>query len=195
MSAGRPIEFDPEQVLDAAVALFRERGYTATSVADLLQARGLSRSSLYHSFGDKQTLFTRCLDRYRSQVAQQMQSALEDAPSARGWLETVFREPAEQAGDPTAMHGCLVMNSASELGQSNAEVAAHVGSGVDHLRRVFATAVERARQAGEIPAEKDSRTLAAYLLCSMAGLRTLLKAGATRREARGIVDTVLSALD
>ncbi len=63
MSIGRPLQFDPEQVLDAAMQVFWASGYDATSLQDLLQAMRLSKSSFYQTFGSKQQLFERCLRR------------------------------------------------------------------------------------------------------------------------------------
>ena len=38
MPAGRPIQYDPEAVLDAAMQTFWSRGYEATALPDLLAA-------------------------------------------------------------------------------------------------------------------------------------------------------------
>ena len=53
----RPREFDEEQALLAAMQVFWRKGYDGTSIPDLLEATGLSRSSLYETFGDKAALF------------------------------------------------------------------------------------------------------------------------------------------
>jgi AcrR family transcriptional regulator len=50
---GRPISFDRNAALEAAMLLFWERGYEGTSMADLAQAMSLSPSSIYAAFGDK----------------------------------------------------------------------------------------------------------------------------------------------
>jgi TetR/AcrR family transcriptional repressor of nem operon len=64
MNLGRPLEFNPATVLDAAIEVFWRKGYVATSMLDLLEAMDLSKSSLYQTFGSKQKLFERCLARY-----------------------------------------------------------------------------------------------------------------------------------
>jgi TetR/AcrR family transcriptional repressor of nem operon len=60
----RPREFDESHALDAAMQCFWRRGYEATSLRDLMRAMGLTAPSLYNSFGDKQKLFVRTLERY-----------------------------------------------------------------------------------------------------------------------------------
>src|SRR5256885_4033490 len=65
-SPGRPREFGVDDVLDRAIEVFRERGYEASSMADIERATGLNTSSIYNTFGSKEALFKRSLSRYES---------------------------------------------------------------------------------------------------------------------------------
>lgn len=76
---GRPGN-DREQVLAVAVTLFIEKGYDATSVADLANRLGVTKSALYHHFSSKDEL---------------LGLALDDALTA---LEGVFDHPVSEAG-------------------------------------------------------------------------------------------------
>ena len=71
----RTKDFDEHEVLDRAVELFWDRGYEATSVADLEKHLGVGRQSLYNTFGDKRELFLRSLSRYASQNKQNLVEA------------------------------------------------------------------------------------------------------------------------
>jgi len=57
----RPREFDLNEALQAAMLLFWERGYEATSIDDLLQQMGINRASLYGTLGQKRELFLKAL--------------------------------------------------------------------------------------------------------------------------------------
>jgi AcrR family transcriptional regulator len=81
----RPIEFDKDKALDRALLLFWEKGYQATSLQDLLQELGISRSSLYAAFGDKRNLFIECLDLF----AERTQLVLLKAGQGRPALEAL----------------------------------------------------------------------------------------------------------
>ena len=80
---GRPINFDKDAALEAAMLLFWERGFEGTSMADLTQARGLSPSSIYTAFGDKQALFALAAKRYLDNPAQYVARALAE-PTLEG---------------------------------------------------------------------------------------------------------------
>ena len=82
-TVGRPLEFDPNAALEAAMHQFWSKGYEHTSLQDLVTAMNLSKSSLYQAFGSKQQLLQRCLGRYADQFAAQLRQGLADAPS--GW--------------------------------------------------------------------------------------------------------------
>ncbi|MCH7554884.1 MAG: TetR family transcriptional regulator, partial [Proteobacteria bacterium] len=67
-SFARPREFDTTQALDRAMRVFWAQGYDATSLCDLLCAMGLSKSSLYETFGSKHELYLAALDHYNRTV-------------------------------------------------------------------------------------------------------------------------------
>lgn len=81
---GRP-GYDREQVLAVAVELFNEQGYDATSVADLAQRLGLTKSALYHHFDSKEQLLALALDEALSGL-----EGVLDAPAS------IEPEPAER---------------------------------------------------------------------------------------------------
>lgn len=194
MSVGRPLQFDPRASLEGAMEAFWSRGYEATSLQDLLAATGLSKSSLYREFGDKQQLFAHCLDHYCRQQAEAMHQRLEHSDSALGFIEQLFYNIADTPRNEAQRRGCLLMNTASEFGLSEPEITDRVASGKAAFARVFRAAVERAQGEGDIPAERNSKALADYLVSNMSGLRNLLKTGMERRDARAVVATMLAAL-
>ncbi len=192
---GRPAEFDRDRVLDAAMQLFWRKGYEATSLADLLKAMGLSKSSLYQAFGSKHALFESCITRYRDMLVADMQAALDSAGSARRFIEQAFYAVDAETRSSATRRGCLVMNTASEFAQRDPAIARRVSASTRAFSKVFATAVRQAQHDGEIPADRDPTALASYLVSSMTGLRTMVKAGASKHKTRDIAKVILTALD
>jgi AcrR family transcriptional regulator len=72
-----------ERILRAAAALFREQGFNGTSMHDLAQAVGITKSSLYHHFPSKQALLSEILEATVSRVTPHIEAVVEaDLPAA-----------------------------------------------------------------------------------------------------------------
>ena len=65
----RPRAFDEDQVLDAAIDVFREHGFEGTSAEMLVRALRIGRQSLYDTFGDKWRLYLSSVRRYTAAEA------------------------------------------------------------------------------------------------------------------------------
>jgi TetR/AcrR family transcriptional repressor of nem operon len=189
------MQFDPDVALGSAMALFWRKGYEATSLQDLLQATGLSKSSLYQTFGNKHSLFESSLERYRRDMLAQMQEVLERAQSGWSFIEQTFRGVVEETRGKNARRGCFIMNTATEFAQSDQAIARLVKQATRMFTEVFESAVIRAQEEGDISSEVDPRAYAKYLLSSLSGLKTMVKAGATAAEINAIADMVLKQRD
>ena len=195
MSIGRPLQFDPDQALQSAMLLFWRKGYEATSLHDLLKATGLSKSSLYQTFKSKHSLFERSIDRYRADMIDELHDMLEKAQSGRKFIEQFFLGVANETRGKNARLGCLIMNTASEFAQTDPAISKLVKQGTRAFRDIFETAILRAQKEGSVSADKDAKALATYLMSSMSGLKTQVKAGASINEIKTITKVILSTLN
>jgi TetR/AcrR family transcriptional repressor of nem operon len=190
---GRPREFREDDVLEAAMRLFWDRGYHATSVADLTAVTGLHKGSLYGAFGDKHALFVAALRRYGAQNLARMDAELAD-PSPLAGLRRYLRQQAEQAAGTASARGCLMANSALELLPGDTEVAAVVAA---HHRAVtdrLAGALDRARAAGELPAARTGPAQARFLFTVVEGLWELGRTTTDPEPLRDVVESALRAV-
>lgn len=194
MTAGRPVEFDQDAVLGAAMNLFWTRGYAATSMQDLLAATKLSKSSLYQAFGSKQQIFERCIARYTEQMVAQLRARLDGSASALEFVRTTLAEIAREGRVRAAPRGCLIMNTAAEFGQREPDFAGWVDVGIARIRAVMELACKRGQEAGEFTRKRSAPLLADYLMSSIAGLRTLVKAGTRPKTLRDIVDVIVCSV-
>ncbi len=192
---GRPLAYDPEKALDAAMQVFWSRGYEATTLQDLLQAMGLSKSSFYQAFGGKKELFLRCIARYREKIGQGLIELLGNSGSAREFIERMLLNSAAEARRPNeARRGCLLMNTATECAQKDGDIAGEVSSGFDGLHALLCRAVRRGQEEGAITREVEAEALAGYLISSLGGIKTVVKSGADEQRVRDIVAVTLRAL-
>jgi TetR/AcrR family transcriptional regulator, transcriptional repressor for nem operon len=187
---GRPREFDEESVLDAATIQFHKRGYHATTLSDLLEATGLHKSSLYGAFGDKHQLFVTVLERY---VDRRLALAAADLQSAASPLEGIRTYMRRQAREAVAGRGCLSANSAMEMLPGDDEVARAVSRHQRLTKQLFTDAIEAAKYAGEVPAERPAETVGRYLYAVMEGLWELGRTGGEPDALYDVVDAAVRA--
>jgi len=194
MSLGRPLEYDPEKVLDAAMEVFWSQGYDGTSMQDLLSATGLSKSSLYQGFGGKDELFARCINRYAETRSAKSLELLNNAGSALRFIEATLLRAADEACSSEVQRGCLLVNTANEFSKSDPAIAKKVAAGFDRFRGVFLAAVKRGQREGDISGDMDAKVLANYLMTNMGGLFTIVKGGADEKTVKDIVHVILKTL-
>src|SRR6201991_4819949 len=111
MPGGRPRAFDEDKALDAAMLLFWQQGYEATGVADLTKAMGITPPTLYASFGNKEEVFRRAVDRYQAGPAAHLVAAL-DQPTAREVADHLLRGMIRLAAGEETPHGCMTVQGA-----------------------------------------------------------------------------------
>jgi AcrR family transcriptional regulator len=191
--------FDEERALDAAVRVFWERGYEATSTQDLCDATGLGRSSIYNTFQSKHALFERALARYLDAMTVAQTAVLDDverpaADRVRALLALVVEGEAEcREGSGRAL-GCLGVNTVVELAWRDPAAAALLER--DTVRRLAAyrAVMEAGRRDGSITSSRDAEALARFLNATVAGLRVSSQGGAGRVELEAIAETAMDAL-
>jgi AcrR family transcriptional regulator len=193
MNRGRPRTFDPDLVLENAMELFWSKGYEATSLQDLIEATGLSKSSLYESFGNKQSLFESAFTRYFESRAKHMKERLENAASPLSFIRECLLSVLEDA-DRSTPRGCMLVNVANEFSTGNPAVQRLVGLATRHFRKVFEQAFQEAQSRGEVTAGKRPSELAVFMHCTMSGLRTQVKSGLARKDLITVIEMAMSSL-
>ena len=123
MAGGRPRGFDADQALDRALEVFWRQGYEGTALSDLTAAMGINRPSLYATFGNKEALFRKVLDRYADGPAGYAARALE-LPRARDVAEALVYGAIELTTGPHTPRGCINVRTAQACGP-DAEPARH----------------------------------------------------------------------
>ncbi len=189
----RPSEFDRDEVLLRAMEVFWCNGYEATGMPTLVEAMGIGRQSLYNAFESKRGLFLEALKVYQGERAKSLQKVLTSAPTPLAGIETLLISIATSTG-VARTRGCLSVNTATEIGVSDEEVADILRRGAQQSKTDLSAAVEAAKAQGELPANLDAQTAAEFVLTVMRGLRVSAKGGAPVSETRNVARMALAAL-
>ncbi|MFL4474938.1 TetR/AcrR family transcriptional regulator [Paeniglutamicibacter sp. MACA_103] len=114
----RTQEFDTGKALGDARRVFWEKGFDATSIADLESATGLGRSSIYHGFGSKRGLFDAVIQDYMETILRPrlnlLHSATQPALGVSNYLASLS-DALVKSADRTTSRGCLLLNTAAGI--------------------------------------------------------------------------------
>jgi AcrR family transcriptional regulator len=187
---GRPREFCVDAALAAALRVFWSKGYEGASMADLTEAMGITKPSLYAAFGNKEALFNKALDLYEREKADYMHAALE-APTARGVAERLMYGALDMHTCPENPSGCLgVITSVACGAEAECIRDAVVARGAT-AKRAMLDRFARAKEEGDFPPDTDPDGLAQFLIAVNQGMAVQAGSGATRAELERLVETSL----
>lgn len=167
----RKINFDYEQALDRATALFWQRGYAETGLRDLLKAMEIGEGSFYNTLKSKKNLYLLCLDRYEAQIVQRRMVALRHAPTAAEGVRAFFTEVLNTLDDPqTSSRLCMVAAMVSEEVLSQPELAARAKSGLEKVQDTLFLRLSEDKAAGTLPETLEPQETAAIITTWLQGL-------------------------
>lgn len=192
----RAKEFDQEIVIEQAMALFCEKGYAATSIRDLVARLGVSSSSLYGTFGDKDAIFLLALKRH-SQMEREMLRQVLSQPTndPKAILLQMFKGLIDSLLANELPGGSLILKASVELENRKPEVNAIIAEHTEEAAGLFAAFLERAARAEQIHLRQSARQVADYILFNFFNLNFLAKVNLQRDCLENYVTLVLSVLD
>lgn len=188
-----PAHFDPDEASDAAMRVFWRKGYAATSIQDLVDATGLSRSSLYNSFESKQGVFQQALRRYHEHTAALVELLTQDGSAVERVRALLSSIVSDELHDE-ACAGCLVANTALEMGGRDVAVTELLAEHFGALETALTALMQRGQAQGEIDRKKSPQALARFVLATIQGLRVIARGHADPQQVRRLRDVVQVAV-
>ncbi|TCW54730.1 TetR family transcriptional regulator [Bacillus thuringiensis] len=183
-------EFDEEKALDAAMQLFWEKGYAATSLSDLTAKMEIQKPSLYSAFGDKEGLFEAALRRYTNLHAANIRTKLQNEQSVKEAIRTFFEDMVEEEYKKDFSKGCFCINTMVELAPHNEKFEVLTREHQMYLTVIFQELITKGIQSGELQNDLNAKALAQTLVTSLIGLTVLMKS----RPERSVIDNSVSII-
>lgn len=191
---GRPREFDVDVALREAMRVFWEKGYEGASLADLTEAMGITKTSMYAAFGNKEELFRKVLTLYTDGPASYGYESMEE-PTARDVAEALLRGAALATTRSEMPHGCLGVQGALTSSESGAPARALLAEWRNDGGARLEERFRRAQVEGDLPTGEDPRRLATYVMTVAYGIAVQAATGRSTRELREVADSALRAID
>ena len=194
MRLGRPKSFDEREALEKAMHLFWVQGYEGSAMPELLSEMGISRQSLYDTFGSKRDLFIRAIEHYRDTHLAKALALLGAEGSGVQNVKDVVRFFERLAADERGC-GCFVANALVEVAPHDEEIAELLEETLALLRVSVQRTLKRAQREGELAESKSPRQLSRALTNAMIGLAVSGKLQLGRAMLRDIYAGTISMLD
>ena len=191
----RTKDFDENEVLAKAIQLFWRKGYNGTSLQDLIAGLGISRSSLYDTFGDKHQLYLKALSTYRQTQVNVRNQILHAPVPAKEAIRQLMDLTIEQMIRDKQHKGCFLVNSAVETAPHDKATNNIVCQNDQEVENAFYEVIKRGQANGEINRQQDPRALARFLFNNIVGLQVTGKSATNKAALEDIIRLTLSVLD
>ncbi|MFF7678515.1 TetR/AcrR family transcriptional regulator [Actinacidiphila glaucinigra] len=190
---GRNGDFDVDRSVDRAMDPFWRRGYTGTSLQDLLDMLSIGSLGFYAAFGSKEQLSLRALERCSALQVEDLVKILEHAAEIRPAVRQVLVAMIEaDRADPLRGSGAAGEAGGDGAGPSVAERAV---AALCRVESALAGALDRAKSRGDLPPGKDPVELARFLTTFVQGLRVVGRARLGRSFVEDALAVAMRALD
>ncbi|TDD87193.1 TetR/AcrR family transcriptional regulator [Actinomadura darangshiensis] len=187
--------FDPDTVLDQVVRLFWRRGAAATGIAEVVAETGISRSSLYTTFGGKRELqvaaLRRYVDRQSRPVFDRLAADGRGLPAIAGFFEALVT--ARCSGEH-ARWGCMVSNAHAVQSDRDAAEREVLDAHHEALCTAMRAALRAASDHGQLRDGLDADATAQMLALLAYGVNLRSRAGASPAELSATVGAALRTL-
>jgi len=189
----RPKEFDRESALKGAVQVFCKSGFEGTSTEHLLRGMGISRQSMYDTFGDKRALYLEALRHYITErVAYQIRILSAEASTLKG-LEAALNAAAT-AGSQEASSGSMLLGAISEFGRSDHEINSLIDTAERTLQSALEHRIDEGKSRGEISADVDTRAATDFVRATCSAIKLAARGGASPQTLRNIASMAIRSL-
>lgn len=168
-------QFKEEEALEKAMHLFWKKGYSATSMQDIVSHLGLSRSSIYDTFIDKETLFHKALDFYiqnnGGKFSVYVDQVRNNELDARTLIYNLLSRMAHESLNDPERKGCFAANSTAECSNYSSATTQLLALNRDHVTTILTKVIAHGQQVGSIQSTAPADALATYLFTFLNGLK------------------------
>lgn len=188
-------KFNKTDVLAAAASIFQQKGYNGTSMDEVLKATGLSRSSLYDSFGDKHNLYIQSLEFYKENE-QKLSEKIEDKPvNGLQKIDYLFKNVVDHLVAHPDDNGCLLVNAAAEMSKQCFKTQQVICNNKDEVQDLLTGWLNDAQSNNILKLSKPTKNYSQFLYNTLLGLRVMSQSGATKQELNNVVKVTIDSLN
>ena len=156
-------------IVQQAAALFNQKGYAGSSLADIMQATGLKKGGIYNHFKSKNELALAAFDYAVSLVSQNIWSSVKTKHNAIERLQALVSSYLIYVESPPLAGGCPILNTAIEADDTNSPLRDRAIAAINSWRSLIVRIIQKGIKKGEIPATVEPDTVATIIICNIEG--------------------------
>ena len=190
----KQVTFNREETLNLLIPLFIEKGYNGTSMQDIVDVTNLNRSSIYNTFGDKQSLFMTVLKCYAARQLNFKEEILSLNSNVKFALKIFFERLFLHQNKKNMINGCLLTNCSLELGQSDKSVQSLLLNSKEIMIRSFAEILSIGIEKGHLDSSINPKEFALFLYNNLQGLRVINGTSIDEESTKTIIKSLFERI-
>ena len=191
----RTKDFCEVDVLEKAINIFWHKGYSGTSMQDLVEGLGISRSSLYDTFTDKHTLFLRALESYQVSAKKKISTITDSPGAAKEHIKRLLELITDGLINDQHHKGCFMVNAEVEVAPHDEEVNKIICLNDRQLESAFYEIIKKGQECSELKNDTDARALARFTFNTVKGLRVSAKSITDKAYFDDVIELALKVLE
>jgi TetR/AcrR family transcriptional repressor of nem operon len=191
---GRKREFNYDLALERATQLFWEKGYSNTSLRDLLKVMKIGESSFYNVAGSKKNFYLECLKHYNDSVTRRRLAAFNSEKSVTKGIRKFFSTVLDELDDPRTPQVCLLSGSLASDVLASPTLRHYVVREMKQFERCLFDGLVAAKKAGELPPGCEPGVVAEVIVTYLQGLFRVARVLKDRRQLEQQIEALLSGL-
>lgn len=189
---GRPKDFNQDEALEKALLLFWERGYETTSISELTLAMGITPSSLYATFGNKEKLFWTAIELYSMKYAVNISKSLNEKINTKEAFCYLLKKLAISYTSNKTPHGCLMICATTNHSKSSSNIDQVLQKIRSASEKVLVKKIQHAILLKEIPSNTNAKILGKFFATIIQGMSTQSRDGVSFKELESMVDLAMN---
>lgn len=196
MASGRQREFDKQMALSAAMQVFWKKGYVGASLAELCDAMGINKPSMYAAFGNKESLFLAATDYYIEFYAKKHVQVLMGQASLRSRLRAYLHSVVAEQCAGEHPKGCYISLCVAESASDALPDKAFekVEYARDYAESYLSEFLGEEQVDGRLSAEQDSAVIAKSLITLLHGTASMARGGASFDSLAPVIELALNSI-
>lgn len=156
-------------IIEKSAPIFNQKGYAATSMADILQATGLAKGGIYGNFKNKDEIALEAFDYSLNKLREALRFKIKKETSAAGKLNAILDFYHNYSVSPVVEGGCVLMNTAIDADDAIPFLKERAKQGLKEMLHSLKYIIEKGIESGEFSKKLNPLNEAEFIFAMIEG--------------------------